>query len=128
MSTTQLKTIAKLAVITKEFSTYYIPGKTLVQGKLVNQIDEQQDYYFVLDSEGDLLTKVSKKVPCLVDYTNIFEVPDIDALSADLVSFGNFLFDTYKIMIMSNDGTNAPVYKREVTHADLMNWQSTFTN
>jgi hypothetical protein len=42
---------------------------------------------------------------------------------AMLVSFGNFLFDRYGVMVFSNDGRNTPIYKREVTDADICNWK-----
>lgn len=124
--TTKLKTVVKLAVVSKDYATYYIPGKTVISGKTVNQIDDYPEYFLVVDAEGDTLTQVSKKVPYVADYADVHEVPDIEELGADLVSFGNFLLERYGVMVMTNDGTNTPAYQREVTHADLCNWQETF--
>lgn len=40
-----------------------------------------------------------------------------------LVSFGNYLFNKYAIPVYSNDGTNTPLYERQVTDADIQNWK-----
>lgn len=42
---------------------------------------------------------------------------------AMLVSFGNFLLNRYGVMVYSNDGKNEPIYKREVSDADICNWK-----
>lgn len=39
-----------------------------------------------------------------------------------LVSFGNYLLEKYNVMVYSTDGKNIPIYRREVTHADIENW------
>lgn len=43
-----------------------------------------------------------------------------------LVSFGNFLLEKYKVMVYSNDGTNIPIYQRMVSNADLENWKEEY--
>jgi hypothetical protein len=123
MSTKTQKTIAKLAIVSKDFTTYYIPGKSIVQGVVVNQIEEHTEHFSVVDVNGTILTTVSKKVPFLAEYTDVFEVPDIEDLSENLVSFGNYIFKKYGVMVHSNDGENKPIYQRTVTHADICNWQ-----
>jgi len=44
-------------------------------------------------------------------------------MKAELVSFGNHLFKTYNVQVHSSDGNNAPLYQREVSDADLANWE-----
>ncbi len=40
-----------------------------------------------------------------------------------LVGFGNFLLKRYNVQVYSNDGTNTPIYDRNVHHADIENWK-----
>lgn len=40
-----------------------------------------------------------------------------------LVGFGNYLLKRYNVMVYSTDGTNTPVYGRQVTDADHVNWE-----
>lgn len=40
-----------------------------------------------------------------------------------VVSFGNYLFQRYKVQVFSNDGDNQPIYDRQVTDADVANWK-----
>lgn len=40
-----------------------------------------------------------------------------------LVSFGNYLLKRYEVPVYSSDGKNAPIYQREVSHADMENWR-----
>ena len=42
---------------------------------------------------------------------------------AMLVSFGNFLLNKYGVMVYSSDGKNEPIYKRQVSDADICNWK-----
>lgn len=42
---------------------------------------------------------------------------------AQLVTFGNFLFQRYNVQVHSSDGKNQPIYQREVTDADICNWK-----
>lgn len=119
------KTISRLAVVAKDFSTYYIPGHTMIVDKQVNQIAEIGDEYHMLDEDGEVLSKVHKSAPCVVDYTDVYEVPDpkyLEEIGAELVSFGNYLLKRYNVMVMSNDGSNEPIYQRQVTDADIKNW------
>jgi len=44
-------------------------------------------------------------------------------MRAQLVSFGNYLLKTYGVNVHSTDGSNQPLYQREVSHADLENWE-----
>lgn len=46
-----------------------------------------------------------------------------DLQTSTLVSFGNYLFDRYDIKVFSDDGQNVPIYRRQVTDADIQNWQ-----
>lgn len=39
-----------------------------------------------------------------------------------LASFGNYLFKRYGVMEYSNDGTNTPLFGRQVCDADVSNW------
>lgn len=126
MSTKKQKTVARLAIVSKDFSTYYIPGKSIVQGSVVNQIEEHAEHFSVVDNEGNILAEVSKKAPFLVEYTEVCEVKIVEeTIEAHVISFGNFLFKTYGVMVHSNDGENKPIYQRQVTHADVCNWQET---
>lgn len=49
---------------------------------------------------------------------------------SQLVSFGNYILKTYGVQVHSNDGQNVPLYQREVTDADMANWEGgeKFTN
>ncbi len=42
---------------------------------------------------------------------------------ARLCSFGNYLLSRYGVMVHSTDGKNTPIYQREVSSADLANWE-----
>lgn len=42
-----------------------------------------------------------------------------------LVSFGNYLLKRYGVQVYSTDGTNTPLYPREVHDADFRNWHET---
>lgn len=120
------KTISRLAVVAKDFSTYYIPGITMIVDKQVNQIAEIGDEFHILDKEGEVLSRVQKSAPCVIDYTDVYEVPNqeyLKEIEAELFSFGNYLLNRYNVMVMSNDGSNEPIYQRSVTDADLKNWQ-----
>ena len=121
------KTICRLAVVAKDFSTYYIPGVTTIVDKQVNQIAEIGDEYHILDFDGNLISKVHKSAPCVVDYTDVFEVDEEflkdDETTQALVNFGNYLLKRYGVHVVSNDGENKPLYQRVVTDADLANWQ-----
>jgi hypothetical protein len=44
-------------------------------------------------------------------------------MKAQLVSFGNYLFTRYNVKVHSTDGNNTPLYDRQVTDADLANWE-----
>lgn len=44
-------------------------------------------------------------------------------MKTDLVSFGNYLLKTYNVNVHSTDGYNAPLYTRQVSDADLKNWE-----
>jgi hypothetical protein len=44
-------------------------------------------------------------------------------MKAQLVSFGNYLFARYNVKVHSTDGNNTPLYDRQVTDADLANWE-----
>lgn len=126
MSATKVgRVISRLAVVAKDFSTYYIPGHTMVGDNQVWNIDEQDGEYVIYGEDMLVLAKISKSAPVLVDYTGLFEVPDpayIEQITPELVNFGNFLFDKYGVAVMSDDGTNKPLYGRKVTDADLRNW------
>lgn len=122
------RVISRLAVVAEGFSTYYIPGKTVIGSSLVNLIEELPEAYHVCDENGTVLSKVHKGLPCLVDYTDLYECVDPEWLNSDevqkvLVSFGNYLFERYGVQVMSNDGTDKPIYQRMVTDADLKNFE-----
>lgn len=125
MSTKKLKTVARLAVVSKDFSIYYIPGKSIVQGIEVNQIEEHTENFSVVDFEGNVLAEISKKLPFLVEYTDVIELPE-ENVESKLISFGNHLFEKYGVMVHSNDGENKPIYRRQVTHADICNWEESY--
>lgn len=127
------KAISRLAVVTKDFSTYYIPGITMIGDKKVNQIAEMTDSYEVLDDEGQVLSSISKSAPVVADWTDLYEGPDPDFIQSDevqeaLVSFGNWLFNEYGVMVHSSDGKNEEIYGRQVCHADLANWEHDLYN
>lgn len=44
-------------------------------------------------------------------------------MKANLVSFGNYLLQRYDVQVHSTDGKNTPLYLRQVTDADLANWE-----
>lgn len=64
---------------------------------------------------------------CVADYVEEVERPKGFTPSfsiSTLVSFGNYLLDRYGVMVYSTDGKNEPLYKREVTDADIQNYFS----
>lgn len=44
-------------------------------------------------------------------------------MKSHLVSFGNYLLRRYEVMEYSTDGKNEPLFVREVSDADLANWE-----
>lgn len=112
--------ISRLAVVAKDYSTYYIPGSTKVVDKTIQEIYELTDEFHLLDKDGFMLGRISKKTPYIVDYTDVYEVSILDLIDEGaelaLVSFGNFLLKYYNL-----DG-------KEVTHADLENWKVEITS
>lgn len=46
-----------------------------------------------------------------------------DLQTSSLVSFGNYLFDRYNVKVHSDEGFNVPLYNRQVSDADIQNWQ-----
>jgi hypothetical protein len=44
-------------------------------------------------------------------------------MKSHLVSFGNYLLKQYNVMVHSTDGTNQPLFQREVSDADIANWE-----
>lgn len=92
----------------------------------VNQIAELPEEYHVLDRDGQLIAKVDKNLPCLVDYTDVYEGVDPEWLNSNevqqiLVLFGNRLFKDYNVMATNTKGE--PAYIRQVTDADLRNFE-----
>ena len=127
MQNTGMQSISRLVVVSKDFSTYYIPGKTMIIDKLVYQICEIGNDYQMLDIDGRILSTVSKLAPCVVDYSDVYEADMLDPeLEANLVNFGNFLLDEYGVMAMNTKGEEA--YQRQVTHADICNWMEKINN
>ena len=61
-------TIVRLAVVAKDYQTYYIPGITMIANARIMQIREFPECYECWDSQGCILSKISKDCPCLVDY------------------------------------------------------------
>lgn len=53
----------------------------------------------------------------------MFQVQELDSNEMNLISFGNYLLERYGVMVYSNDGTNVPLYQRQVDNADLCNWR-----
>lgn len=122
------RVISRLAVVAEGFSTYYIPGKSMIGSSQVNVIEEHETEYRICDAEGTVLSKVDKRLPCLVDYTDLYECVDPEWLNSDevqqiMVTFGNYLLERYNVQVMSNDGSNVPLYQRQVTDADLRNFE-----
>lgn len=44
-------------------------------------------------------------------------------MRTQLVSFGNYLLKEYGVQVHSTDGSNQPMYQREVSDADISNWE-----
>lgn len=44
-------------------------------------------------------------------------------MESQLVSFGNYLLKNYGVYVYSTNGSNIPLYLREVCDADLRNWE-----
>ena len=130
------RTISRLAVVAKDFSTYYIPGVTYVGDKEVIEIIEEDDHYVIMgriNEEGAhiAVSIVNKSAPCVVDWTDVYEVDEsefTEDLAINLISFGNYLFERYSVQVMSNDTKvpPRPLYQRKVTDADLQNWKEEF--
>jgi len=59
--------IARLAIIGKEFQTYYIPSFTNVGNVRITKIQEYDDEFLCLADEI-IVSRIRKDVPYLVDY------------------------------------------------------------
>lgn len=44
---------------------------------------------------------------------------------AQLISFGNYLLSRYNVQEHSTDGTDTPLFQRQVSHTDHCNWKAT---
>lgn len=62
------KQIARLAIVTPEFSTYYMPHTTHIGGDRLIKISEEEDAFLLLNNEGAIIGEVKKSVPHIVDY------------------------------------------------------------
>lgn len=60
--------IARLAIVGKDFSTYYVPFVTNIGGVIVKQIIETAEEFQCQDGNGTLISRISKDCPYLVDY------------------------------------------------------------
>ena len=60
--------IARLAIVGKDFSTYYVPFVTNIGGNIVKQIIETAEEFQCQDEKGTLISRISKDCPYLVDY------------------------------------------------------------
>jgi len=92
-------------------------GDHVTDGNRMHGHIEKFDYSFKSDSVF-VYTDWSK-VGFSLDGLEHFVEPDI---TAKLVSFGNYLFQRYGIMVHSDEGQNVPMYPRQVSDADLQNW------
>jgi len=66
---------------------------------------------------------VKVSIPDLIKFQQEYEEKLKDVHESNVVSFGNFLLKRYGVMVHSNDGTNQPIFQREVNDADLSNWK-----
>lgn len=119
------KTISRLAVVTKDFATYYIPGVTKIDNKYVTCIDEQGEFFIIYDKDETVLSKISKSSPVVVDYAEVYEVWDPSWLNSDevqqiLITFGNYLFKEYGIMATDSRGREMDI--RQISDADMKNF------
>ena len=120
---TRAMEVARLAVVSEDFTTYYIPRHTIVHGKHVARILERSEHYEVVDIDNVILAEVSKKAPIVVDWkeTSHYELEMDDQLEYHLIAFGNFLFERYEVQVMNTKGE--PYAIRQVDDADLSNWK-----
>lgn len=119
--------VARLAVVSKDFTTYYIPGHTMIHNKRVARIVAYPEHYDVMDIDGVILSDISKKLPILVDWRETAvpaeHIPLEEGMEALLVEFGNYI-----IKKIQADPEILEAAHLEVSHADIENWKSTLTN
>lgn len=92
-------------------------GDHVTDGNRMHGHIEKFDYSFQSDSVF-VYTDWSK-IGFSLDMMQHFEEQGI---TAKLVSFGNYLFERYNVKVTADDGSNVPMYLRQVTDADLQNW------
>ena len=109
----------------------------MIGDKQVIEIIEEADHYVIMGKVNDegahiAVSTVQKSAPCIVDWTDVYEVPILDLLDEGaevaLIHFGNYLLEKYNVKVMSDDGTNQPLYDRKVTDADIQNWKHHMSN
>lgn len=60
--------IARLAIVGKDFSTYYIPNITNVGGTIIKMIRESAEDFTCYGEDGIMVARITKDCPYLVDY------------------------------------------------------------
>lgn len=107
-------------------------GATVTLNPVTGNSPENQRFYSYTPAGSIVLTTVNKRaaenfVPggeLYVTFTTTLQAAtDQNQKKMDLVSFGNYLLHRYGVQVGSNDGSNTPLYSRQVTHADLSNWR-----
>lgn len=62
------RTVARLSVVAKDYSTYYIPGCKSISGERIKEIKEFPEMFQIIGYNDTLIGNVSKDCPCVVDY------------------------------------------------------------
>lgn len=84
------RSVARLAIVSKDFSTYYVPKITGCGGHVVQHIHEFPDKFLIFGDEEKqiVISEISKDCPILVDYYVLsekdhFETPPDHILKQD---------------------------------------------
>ena len=62
------KRITRLAVVSKEYTTFYVINHTFVNERLARKIELNGDVYEILDDEDQVIAEVDIDCPKLIDY------------------------------------------------------------
>ena len=125
--------IIRLAVVAKDYQTYFIPNKSVIGNDIVAEIVERGDHYVILNPEGMQISSVNKSCPCIVD-----RIPGEDQerfySERELVDCGYYLLSEERTKRITahhyemrketgGSGGDLKSSLESVHHADICNWQ-----
>lgn len=68
-----IRTITKLAIVGKDYSTYYLTGHSMIGDRQVSHIVEETNRFEIHDKENRIIATVSKDCPYIINYLFVEE-------------------------------------------------------